>query len=105
MHLTAEEGGGLYPASFRGGLLHPLFGICVGDVRCVSFPTNTCLFSHFFIYLFIFHLFVFLGPHPRPMEVPRLWAESELQLYHSHSDSGSEPRLQPTPQLASVKDP
>ena len=25
-------------------------------------------------------LFAFLGPHPRPMEVPRLGVESELQL-------------------------
>ena len=30
--------------------------------------------------LFCFVLFVFLGPHPRHMEVPRLGVESELQL-------------------------
>ena len=33
---------------------------------------------HCFIYLFIY--FVFLGPHPWHMEVPRLGVESELQL-------------------------
>ena len=38
-------------------------------------------FLFFLFYLFIFFcLFVFLGPHPQPMEVPRLVAESELQL-------------------------
>ena len=29
---------------------------------------------------YFFFFFVFLGPHPRYMEVPRLGAESELQL-------------------------
>ena len=29
---------------------------------------------------FFFLSFVILGPHPWHMEVPRLWAESELQL-------------------------
>ena len=32
-----------------------------------------------FIYLFIYLLFGFSGPHPRHMEVPRLGVESELQ--------------------------
>ena len=32
------------------------------------------------LYLFIFYFFVFLGPHHRHMEVPRLGVKSELQL-------------------------
>ena len=34
----------------------------------------------FLKYFFSFFFFVFLGPHPWHMEVPRLGAESELQL-------------------------
>ena len=37
-------------------------------------------FLFFIFFIFFFCLFVFLGPHPQPMEVPRLVAESELQL-------------------------
>ena len=38
-------------------------------------------FSFFsFVFLFVFFFLVFLGPHPRHMEVPRLGVESELQL-------------------------
>ena len=50
-----------------------------------------------FYYSFIY--FVFLGPHLRHMEVPRLGVELELQLltYHSHSNTRSEPHLQPVP--------
>ena len=40
--------------------------------------TNKCIF-YFFIFYF-FCLFVFSGPHPRLMEVPRLGVESKLQL-------------------------
>ena len=51
----------------------------------------------------------FLGLHLRHMEVPRLRFESELQLpayiYHSHSKVGSEPCLQPKPQLTTMLDP
>ena len=36
-------------------------------------------FSFFFFFLFLL-FFCFLGPHPQPMEVPRLGVESELQL-------------------------
>ena len=42
------------------------------------------------------------------MEFPRLRVESELQLAglrHSHSNAGSEPSLQPTPQLMAMRDP
>ena len=37
-----------------------------------------CHPKHEFIYLFL--IFVFLEPHPWYMEIPRLGAESELQL-------------------------
>ena len=43
------------------------------------------------------------------MEVPWLGVESEPQLPaylpHSHSKAGSEPHLQPTPQLTATPDP
>jgi len=42
------------------------------------------------------------------MEVPRVGVQSELHLpayAHSHSNTGSEPHLQPTPQLMAMLDP
>ena len=45
------------------------------------FPSQeSCSFLVFFVCFLFFCLFVFLGPHPRHMEVPRLGVESELQL-------------------------
>ena len=61
----------------------------------------------YFIYLFILS-FLFLGPHPQHMEVPRLGVESgavAAGLHHSHSHTRSKPRLQPTPQLTETPDP
>ena len=55
-----------------------------------------------FIYLFL--SFVFLGPHLRHMEVPRLGVESELQLL-AYTTARSEPSLQPIPQLKAMPDP
>ena len=45
--------------------------------------------------------FVFLGPNLQHMEVSRLEGRIgavAASLHHSHSNTGSEPRLQPTPQ-------
>ena len=53
-------------------------------------------------------IFVFLGPHPQHMEVPRLEVQTELlppSLHQSHSNARSKPRLQPTPQLMPKPDP
>ena len=65
--------------------------------------------SHLLILsFFFFWSFVILGPHPRHMEVPRLRVKSELQptgLRHSHSHTGSELCLPPTPQLTAMPDP
>ena len=44
------------------------------DLLYVSF--FVCLFV--FVFCFIFWSFVFLGQHPRHMEIPRLGAELEL---------------------------
>ena len=52
---------------------------------------------------FFFNLFP--GPHPQYMEVPRLGAAIAASLHHSHSNSGSESHLQPTPQLMATPDP
>ena len=50
--------------------------------------TPACLDAH------CLFLFVFLRPHLRCMEVPRLGVESELPLpTYSHSHVRSEPRL------------
>ena len=53
-----------------------------------------------FLYSFFFF---FSGLHLQHVEVPRLGAESDLHL--SNSNAGSEPCLQPTPQLTAVLDP
>ena len=75
---------------------------------CWTLPT--CLASPVTIYASIFKniylLICFLGLHLPHVEVPRLRVKSELQLqlHHSHSNAGSEPRLQPTPQLVAMQD-
>ena len=69
------------------------------------------IFQRCWFFLFFFCLFVcfcFLGPHLRHMEIPRLGVELKLQLpslHHSHSNTGSKPYLQPTPQLMATLDP
>ena len=61
------------------------------------------LFSDLHFPLFVF---VFLGPHPRHMEVPRLGVDSGAgAASHSHNSARSELPLQPTPQLTAVPDP
>ena len=58
--------------------------------------------SPFFFFSF------FLGPHPQHMEVPVLWGQigaTAASLCHSHSNTGSEPHLRPTPQLRATLDP
>ena len=58
---------------------------------------------------FFFLVFLpFLGPLQRHMEVPRLGVEFgavAAGLRQSHSNSGSELRLRPTPQLTATLDP
>ena len=52
--------------------------------------------------------FFFLGPYPWHIEVSRLRVESELQPLASTTiteTGGSEPCLQPTPQLRATSDP
>ena len=60
------------------------------------------------VYSYIFFLsFVFLGLYLQHMEVLRLGANwsCSFRLLHSPSNSGSEPCLQPTPQLMAMPDP
>ena len=61
----------------------------------LSFCLSVCL-SFFFP--------CFLGLYLWHMEVPRPGVKSQLQLHHSHSNTGSEPRLRPTPQLVAMLD-
>ena len=63
------------------------------------------LFVYFYLFWRVFCLFCFLLPHLQHMEVPRLGVESEMQLYHSHSNARSEPHLQPMLQLVAMPDP
>ena len=54
-----------------------------------------------------FFFLLFLEPHPWHMEVPRpgiSTTASAAGLHHCHSKAGSEPHLQPTPQLMATPD-
>ena len=56
---------------------------------------------------FVKHLPFFLGQHPQHMDAPRLGVKSELQLpanATATANAGSEPCLQPTPQLIATLD-
>ena len=56
-----------------------------------SNTTNPIKQCGFFVWFFFFFFFVFLGLHPRRMEVPRLGVELELHLpayTTAHSNTG-----------------
>ena len=64
---------------------------------------GTCLVIFFF-----FFFFVFLGPHPRHMEVPRLGVELELQLPANTTATATQYLshiCNPTPKLTATMDP
>ena len=65
------------------------------------------LWIAFFLSFFLLFFAFFLGPHSPHMEVPRLGVESELQLLADATAiaTGSEPRLQCTPQVTATPDP
>ena len=75
----------------------------------ISFPVLYSRTSLFIYSFFFFFFFSFLGPHPQHMESPRLarnWiGATAAGLHHSHSNTGSEPCLQPTLQLSATLDP
>ena len=61
----------------------------------------------FILFYFIFVFLPFLGPLPAAYEGSQargLIGALATSLYHSHSHSGSEQRLQPTPQLTVTPD-
>ena len=70
---------------------------------------NFILFLFFkFIYLFIFCLFAFSWATPEVYggsQVRGLIGAVATGLYQGHSNTGSEPYLQPTPQLTATPDP
>ena len=67
------------------------------------YPLSLHFFSQFTAFYF-FLFFFFLGPQVRHMEVPRLGAESELQL-PAYATATATPDLQPISQLTAVSDP
>ena len=76
---------------------------------CLYFLLSFFIYITFAVYNPNITFFLpFLGPHPRYMEVPRLGGligAVAAGLHHSHSSVGSNPRLQPTPQLTAMLDP
>ena len=75
---------------------------------CIFVFCSDGMVAGVFIYLFVCLSFVFLGPHPRHMEVPRLGVYSELQpaayTRVTATPGRSKPRLQPTPELMATQD-
>ena len=72
----------------------------------------SCLANHFFwnssFFFFFFCLFAF--PRAAPMAYGDFQARGPIGavatgLHQSHSNAGSEPHLQPTPQLMATPDP
>ena len=63
-----------------------------------------CILFYFIIFIFFFFFFFFLGLYLWHMEVPSLRVELE-PLHHSHGNTRSELRLQPTLQLMATPDP
>ena len=52
----------------------------------------------------VFFFFVFVGPHPKHMEVPRLGGQTGAAAARlRHRNAESKPRLQPTPQLTATQ--
>ena len=76
-----------------------------GGWRWESMEQWPCIFPLCFFVVFVF--LPFLGLYPWHMEIARLGVESELSdgLRQSHSNMGSKPHPQPTPQLTATRDP
>ena len=81
------------------------------NLRYLLFNMHAWFVKNFYFlltFLFLFFVFLpFLGPLLRHMEVPRLGLIRAVatRLRQSHSNMGSESRLQPTPQLTATSDP
>ena len=72
------------------------------------FQTELIIRMYLFSQIALLCICLFLGPHPRHMEVPELRVKLELQLpaYSTATVAqGSEPHLRPTPQLTATPDP
>ena len=72
---------------------------------CLSYTGNKQFFKiNDFFFFFVFLLF--LGPLPRGIwRFPGQGSNQSCSLCQSHSNAGSEPCLQPTPQLTATPDP
>ena len=87
------------------------FSILLQIILLISFWNSSFWFIEMQLILFIilypatfnfFDIFVFLGPLSAAKSPIGAVAAS---LCHSHSNTGSEPHLQPTPQLTTMLDP
>ena len=78
----------------KGLLIVPIYNSIVS-----SLPT------HSFFLSFFLGGGLFLGLHSQHVKVPRLGVTSTTSLRHNHSNMGSEPCLQSTPQLMAMPDP
>ena len=87
------------PVSFGN---HKFFKVC--ELVSVLQGSSLCPFFQIF---FFFGLFVFSRATPSACggsQARGLIGAAAASLHHSHSNSGSEPRLQPTPQLTAILD-
>ena len=76
-------------------------------IQAQSLTWESFLFLVFFLFFFFFFALLFRGA---PMAYGGSQARGPIgaiaaSLHHSHSNAGSEPCLQPTPQLMAMLDP
>ena len=84
----------------RASLLHKIIQLMSGRDRI--------FFSFLFFSFFLsFFFFFFLGLHPQHLgsQARGQIEAAAASLHHSHSHTGSEPCLQPLPQLKATSDP
>ena len=70
--------------------------------------SETLNIENIFFFFFFFFFWSFLGPLPMEYggsQARGLIGAVTTGLYHSHSNTGSEPHLRPTPQLQAMPDP
>ena len=102
---------------FFFSFLRPALNIYGSSQARVCFCLFVCLFFQDFLFYFLFYLFYYsdefthlqlYNDHNNPVSQDRLGVElgaAAASLHHSHSNTRSNPCLQPTPQLTAMWDP